>query len=429
MNYLPDLRSSLVAAAERAAEAPAEDPPVSGATRPRRWPMAGLRSIPVALGVVVAVGIAVLALTQIRHRSTTHRTVPTTTHAIAGRQALLDTLGVLRRPQAPADLDSRVLSRELGTPDPFAGRPDRALIRRATTTPWGSPVFIVPTFAPSTARIRAAFPGQHMPAKLVRALTRTGETVTEVDASGAAGRSSAAGIRAGDALTIEGAGRSFAGGSTQTRLVVIVPDGVAWIAFVVPRQVDPSSLSAPIYPHSLTADAMVHSNVAAVQVPREVVNGQAPMIWYAADGNVVKRIGNLAAVNRVVPPPNPGPETAQSRAAERDPSTPDRVWVTPAAGGPDAHYTLHFRILLNDADYAFHVSGTRCSQVTVLGGQGSGTRDIRGRIFAANLDAVQGQTWCPGTYRVSVSVMDLGRAGTLNHTAKPFGTTTFTVRR
>ena len=42
---------------------------------------------------------------------------------------------------------------------------------------------------------------------------------------------------------------------------------------------------------------------------------------------------------------------------------------------------------------------------------------------------LQGQAWCPGTYHVSVAVMDRGRYGNLKRPARPFGTATFTVRR
>jgi hypothetical protein len=224
-----------------------------------------------------------------------------------------------------------------------------------------------------------------------------------------------------------GAGRSFAGGSTETRLILVVPDGVAKVAFVMPRQANRTDPTAPIYRHTLTVTARVRGNVAAVQVPRECCAGEPPMTWYAPDGQVVKRLGDPAAANRVVSPPKPGPETAQSRAAEHDPSTPNRVWVTPVTGGPHANYLVHFRILLNDADYTFHFSGTRCPAITFAGGQGGGSGNLRGRLFSGVLDAVHGQSWCPGTYRVSVSVMDLGRAANLKHPAKPFGTATFTV--
>jgi hypothetical protein len=210
---------------------------------------------------------------------------------------------------------------------------------------------------------------------------------------------------------------------------LIVPDGVARVVFVLPRQPGGGSPGAPVYRRILKVSAPVHNNVAAVQVNRECCGGQLAMIWYGADGHVVKRIGNLAALNRVLPAPKPGPETPESRAAERDPSTPNRVRVTPATGNQHAKYAVHFRLLLNDADYRYTFSGTSCPQITHPGGGGGGTGDLRGRIWSDNLQAVQGQMWCPGTYHVSVSVMDLGRYGNLKHPAKPFGTATFVVHR
>lgn len=67
------------------------------------------------------------------------------------------------------------------------------------------------------------------------------------------------------------------------------------------------------------------------------------------------------------------------------------------------------------------------AQITFPGGGGGGPTDIRGRIWSDRLDAVRGQTWCPGTYHVSVTVMDLGRAGHLKHPARSFGIAPFTV--
>jgi hypothetical protein len=421
MSYLPQLRTSLVSAAERAT---GEHP----ASRRRRWSVTGLRSVPVALGVAVTVAIAVVALTQIRHRAASHHHAPATTQT-RERQALLDVLAVLRRPQTSADLDSKLLTRSLeGGFGPFQGPPDRVLIRRATTTPWGSPVFLVPVGPGSVARAEAALGRRHLPPALVRNITLPTERLAEIDSSGSGGGSTAADIEAGHALSTQGAGRSFAGGSTRTRIILIVPDGVARVAFIFPRQADRNDPGAPIYRHALTVTAPVHANVAAVQVPRECCGSDLPMIWYAPDGHVVKRFGSLAAVNRVAPVAKPGPETPQSRAAERDPSTPNHVWVTPAAGGRHAGYTLHFRLLLSDAGYQLSFSGTRCKAITFPGGQG-GPTELRGDLFSANLDAVDGQTWCPGTYHVSVTVSDLGRAGRLTHRPHPFGTATFTVRR
>jgi hypothetical protein len=87
--------------------------------------------------------------------------------------------------------------------------------------------------------------------------------------------------------------------------------------------------------HSLAAAVPVHDNIAAVQVARECCGGGKPaMVWYDANGLVLKQIGIFFAVDQVTAPPKPGPETTPSLAAARDPSTPNPVWVTPSAGGP-----------------------------------------------------------------------------------------------
>jgi len=211
-------------------------------------------------------------------------------------------------------------------------------------------------------------------------------------------------------MSTEGAGRSFAGGSSRTRFTVLVPDGVATVEFVLR--------------HPVTVP--VHANVAAAQVDQGCCSGAVPMIWRASNGRVIKQIGG--ALPRAATPPRPGPETAVSRAAERDPSTPNRVWVTPSVGGPHTVFKVHFQVLLNDADYGYHLSGTSCPAITVSGGDGGGTQDLRGRIWSDAVDALAGQTWCPGTYHLSATIMDLGRYGNLKRPARPFGTATFTVK-
>ena len=179
-------------------------------------------------------------------------------------------------------------------------------------------------------------------------------------AYGAAGRDRCDGLRrgldrkqhrGGRCAHTEGAGSSLAGGSTQTRVILVVPDGVARVAFVFPRQADRNDPGARVDGHSVTMTAAVHGNVVALQVPRECCGSDLRMIWYAGDGHVVKRFGRLAAVDRVARVAKPGPETRQSHAAERDPSMPNHVWVTAATGGRHTSYTLHFRMLLSDADY------------------------------------------------------------------------------
>ena len=153
------------------------------------------------------------------------------------------------------------------------------------------------------------------------------------------------------------------------------------------------------------------------------------MIWKAADGRVIKRIGSPAAAARVIAPPRPAtPTTPLARAAERSPSTPNPVWVAPSIGGPQAHFTVHFRLLLNDADYRFTYSGTRCPRVTLSAGGGGGGRRSPRADLERRPRRRPGQTWCPGTYQVAVAVGDLGRRGALKQPAKPFGRATFTVR-
>jgi hypothetical protein len=157
------------------------------------------------------------------------------------------------------------------------------------------------------------------------------------------------------------------------RLTLVVPDGVATVQFLMPRQPNRADPGAPIYRSVLTVLAPVHDNVAAVQVNRECCAGGVPMIWRAADGHVIKQIGDVA-------------------------------------------------------DYRYTVTATACPQHTFPGGGGGGAGDLRGRVWSDSLTAVRDQPLCPGTYRVSVGVMDLGRYGPLKHPARPFGTATFTVR-
>jgi hypothetical protein len=97
------------------------------------------------------------------------------------------------------------------------------------------------------------------------------------------------------------------------------------------------------------------------------------------------------------------------------------VWVTPSVGGPHTRFTVHFLVLLNGADYRYRLFGTRCPAITVNGGSGGGNNDLRGRVWSDQVDAVDGQTWCPGTYHLSATIMN-------REPARPFGTATFTVK-
>lgn len=409
------LERELVAAARRRTEQP------HTGRRTRAGRLANILVTAVAVAITAAIGAGGLILLGGHRRSTV-------TSAVPGRQQLIDIIGALRRPQTKADLNQRILSQQ-DRPLGLQGKADLPLVRFATTTPWGERLYFVP-MKPPTAKQLAGFAHQtNAPARDIARVRARGETLGVFSNGGGGGDASAADIEAGDSLQTEGAGRSFAGGSTKTRLILVVPDGVAKVVFVLPRQSAGVQNGAPTYKHSLNVAVTVQDNVAAVQIPRECCNGRPPMIWYAPDGQVVKRIGNFSSVNRVTASPKPGPETSASRAAERDPSTPNRVWVTPRAGGPHTTFRLHFRVLLSDADYRYTFSGPPCPRFTFPGGTGGGPNDLRGDLWSDPLSAVQGQALCPGTYRVSVTVMDLGRHGNLKQLARPFGTATFKVRR
>ena len=375
-----------------------------------------------AFAAVVLSGVAVLvafgALVSLRGRPSPLPRRPAVSAAPSSRQQLIDILGVLRRPQVASDVPRALLSEVAQAPLlSLQGGPDMPLVRYATTTPWGEKIYFIPIKPVTPAQIKRVARDRHWPASSLTIRRGRPETLLVMSTDGGGGAGDAGSIEAG-----QGIGTSGGADIRGTRVTIVVPDGVARVQLVLPRQPDPQQYGASIYSHSLSVTAPVHDNVVAVQIDRNMPEGPFPMIWYDAHGHVIKRIGDLASVNRVVPTPQPGPETPLSRAAERDPSTPNRVWVTPRAGGPHTTFMVHFEVLLNGAGYAYRLSGTTCHAITPNGGDGGGYEDLRGRIWSDQVGAVQGQAWCPGTYHLSVSIA--GR-----QPARPFGTATFTVKR
>lgn len=421
MTVLPQLERQLIRAAERATETHQQQ---AGGRSAHARTVADGFALVMAAAVTIVIGVGALILLG------SHKPLTAGRAGTPGRQQLTAILGVLRRPQTKADLNQKVLS-QLPSGLAFQGKPDLPLVRFATTTPWGERLYFVPIkplTAQQLASLQHRFP--HLAARDLANLRTQGETLSVFSSQGGGGASTVATIQAGKAMAFEGAGRAFAGGATRTKLILVVPDGVAKVQFVLPRQPQPGVPGTHIYPSSNNVTVRVHDNIAAAEVPRNLPGVAVPMIWYSPNGAVLHRFGNLAAVNRVVAPPQPGPETQQSRAAERNPSTPNRVWVTPVVGGPHTKFLLHFRVLLNGADYHYRLTGTRCPAITLNGGDGGGgALGLRGRIWTDAVDAVDGQTWCPGTYHLSATVMDLGSHGSLTHPATAFGTATFTVRR
>ena len=218
---------------------------------------------------------------------------------------------------------------------------------------------------------------------------------------------------------------------TLSRSVSIVPDGVTKVSWVLPRQPGGSEYGWPTYPRVGHLSVSVHWNVAAAESPR--FGRTEAETWYTADGHVVRRFGSIAAAHRVVPVIAPGPETAQSRAAEQDPSTPNQISVTPATGGPNTRFALHFRALLNNAEYGLHKSKPNCPGVHLsrsYNDAGNPRGNLRGDLINAPLVEPDSRPRCPGTYHVSVRVTAIGPIGPKPAhpiTSTPFGTTTFTV--
>lgn len=378
MNVLPDLRESLVRAAAR------QSAPVARRARLRTL-------IPAGAAVVVTILVAAIALIALHSRGPVRAGTGGTA---AARRALIDELAPLRRRQVPGDLRLRGLrTGQLSEPGATVDLP---LVRYVGTAPWGERFYVVP-YRSDAGR-------------------RDVETLwLDSNGGGAGGITPAEFARVGVDID-DGAGRCGPGRCSVSRIVKLLPDGVARVTLVLARQPDGNEYGGPVYAHVGRVTVPVHGNLLAFEIGRPCCAG---MIWYAANGRVIRTLGSPSAAARVRATPQPGPPTALSRAAERNPATPNRVWVTPAQGGPATVFRVHFGVLLNGADYMYRVSGTRCPGYTFAGGEGD-PNALRGSTWSGSLQGVTGRRLCPGHYRVSVSV------GPAPHPA--FGQATFVVR-
>jgi hypothetical protein len=229
------------------------------------------------------------------------------------------------------------------------------------------------------------------------------------------------------------------------RIVAIEPDGVTVVVWHWPREWDasvfrylpPTLQEAPVYnnvaigtaptrfdgsfpipPYSVTLDGPTGAEIA-----RYVDSGNSPSSWLRTSPG-----SNTAS---------PGPETPQSRTAERNPASPNPVFVVPASvrlatvrqGGAAQ---IEFKVLLNARSYYETIvdeAGARCIRPMSAAKTASST--FSGRIDAFNGPYMRGATFseglgvlleCAGHYRVSMSV--IGRDGRPD---APFGSATLTV--
>lgn len=271
--------------------------------------------LPVALSVLVALGIAVIAISSLRHG---HDAIPSARggsgssprreHTYSPRAELVGTIAALRHPQSPADRSTELDQMALRTGPPAAyvrthaqarerlaregyPKPDQALFRTISVPSLHALVLIAPTtYQPSTTSPRrteginllVASPGN--------------------DGAGTGPRPST--VRS---FLAHGINIFFGMSARSNPGVMLVPDGVARVTlgparpqrFQTPYHVSAKAVSRATA--TVDASAVVHDNIAAfdLEVPRIVspkaysftpaIAATSPMTWYAADGRVIRR--------------------------------------------------------------------------------------------------------------------------------------------
>jgi hypothetical protein len=226
-------------------------------------------------------------------QTTLHATVKTQLvlpRPTGAARTLIDSLGILRRPQTSNDLNPGVgvrLFAALTSPAvrSLFGTADLNRTRLATITPWGQGLYVMP-FAPP--RTRGA-------AKLTRGSLGLQLVFDEAAHAPALGFyidgdfgccASLAMIKSGQVLvqTPFNSGAPGLSGPT-TKVLAVVPDGVARVVFTSPS--------------GLRLTAAVHGNVAAAQVapsPRSsghrFSDADTRMTWYDAAGRVIPQNPN-----------------------------------------------------------------------------------------------------------------------------------------
>lgn len=406
-----------------------EDPPKSRSTRRRARALGPLL---VSAAVVVAILIGAFALLRGTARPTqTTKPTQATTRTSDTLQRLIDILGVLRRPQTPAE---RVLPAQLSGVQGLimarnAGTPVIRLARLPTITSSGQKVFIVPMTPLTAAKVTALEHEYQKRYPFLKSLFNRrppGPQMVTLALVGNNGSSfaSPAGIESGQLTFFDGANNSVLGldgPAPPLRVVMVIPDGVAKVAVFLPRQAYPGAIA---YPTPETITVPVHDNIAAFETDRYIDQdhwSMVGMIWYARSGAIVKRIGNLNQLHSVRPDPllDHGVSTA-------NPSTWDSLTVIPHAGSTATTFTMAFRRPLAGAyRYVFRFSGpaphTGCyspvRQAIIRGPDLGISSTSRGQIASTQFSS---QAWCAGTYKVSVALA--ARA------SRPFSTARFTIQ-
>lgn len=375
------LERELLSAAQRRSTASA-----AVLSRPARG-RPGWGALALAGSAIVVFLVAAVALVGL-HGHTATRSTSGVAPAQPGPQ-LRALLGVLRRPQTAAD---RRALRHSHVLDPAGLAPagtkiDPASGRLATITPWHAPVLVVLV---DHVRVPRGGPGL---------LLSTG--------IGAGCCSSPAEVAASGDVSYE----THSGPPAVTRVYAVVPDGVARVAF---------HAATARGGRRTTISAGVHGNVAAAQTPGPCCAGWSPfMTWYAADGRVIKVVGDVNAGGSV----SPGPILIGA-----PPGTV--VTMVPRVGSRRTTFNASFRVTRAGADYYDKLVGP-----AGCGGSGTGFSstarrlDVRGRRIAIPLTPPPAGSWCPGTWTVSVGPAAQAASRIIRPAGPTFGSATFRVRR
>jgi hypothetical protein len=186
----------------------------------------------------------------------------------APSKSLLSILGVLRRPAAPADAGSGIIAQG------FTSAVFVHYIRRARVVD-GSPYYIYP------AIVGGCGTGEK-PHQGIMDLARDIDMGHGLIGGDGGGGATAAGIERG-----EDAGSGPPGSSTSATITLVVPDGVAKVTLHYPAG-RASGYSPKISP-AVTITTTPVENLVVVGVPRSNPLQKGTMIWWAANGDIIRR--------------------------------------------------------------------------------------------------------------------------------------------
>ena len=377
-------------------------------------------AIALAVGPLVALLIAVAALTLPGHHATTSSATnrPTSYSPRRDLKSLERNFPFLRRPQTPADRASLPGLERFETAA-VPGMPRVGV--QATFVPIpqltrlvSSQGVTVRVFAVRLDSIRVV-PASAAMAVRVRRLEATlppYELLGQVAGEGS-------GVKLLYAFNEEIA-TAFA--APHKRMFSLVPAGVAEVRWAWPRLFNPVTLS---YNQAATVTAHVVDNIAVGATPYSPPPSIAD--WYDANAQLIRRLTNpdTAGAQFDHGRSRPATETARTRQAERDPSTSNRIVVVPAPQDPDGTFLVLFHVLIQGAKYGARVTGgphPGCVHLPAWARHGAlnGPPAPRGGTFSGLLPMAGS---CAGRYALSVYVRSLG-----GHSYPPFGSANFTVQ-